>query len=156
MQIPPQEKDIAGDWTGEKGLVWHIRKIRGSNDYAANYTADGKAQNWKFTITTIGNDTVILWAEDKELSAYLPFRVASGGEDAVVLLYPDEEEFKRFLREGKITAQHDKDKNAWVVSKGDWTSLLESKNFWRIDLCVPFIKITKANQAMQRTPFGRR
>ena len=148
----PAKDDILGDWTGDKGIVWHIKRIQNSNAYIAEHSEDGKDQNIKFILTKIAGDTVILWAEDKELSAYLPFRVASGITDSFTLLYPDEEALKRLVSERKVVAVHDNDKKSWIVSKGDWEPLLKSKDFWSIDFCMPFTKIKKkANKTVHRT-----
>jgi hypothetical protein len=154
---------IVGDWTGEKGTLWHIERIPNTSDLLAKWTQDGKDQNCRFLLTTIGEDIFIVWAEDKELSAYLPFRV-SGAEDALTLLYPDEKEVEQLVGSGKLTAAHDKEKRSWNISQGNWEPLLERKDFWRIDTCMPFTKIkptikapapTSASTATPATPEPR-
>jgi len=132
--------DLVGDWTGEKAGIWHIERIPNTSDLLAKWAQDGKDQSCRFLLTTIGEDTFIVWAEDKELSAYLPFRV-SGAEDALTLLYPDEKEVEQLVGSGKLTATHDKEKRSWTISQGNWESLLERKDFWRIDTSMPFTKI---------------
>jgi len=132
--------DIVGDWTGEKSVVWHIERIPNTSDLLAKWTQNGKEQSCRFLLTTIGEDIFIVWAEDKELAAYLPFRV-SGAEDALTLLYPDEKEVEQLVASGKLTAVHDKEKSSWTVAKGKWEPLLERKDFWRIDTCMPFTKV---------------
>lgn len=138
--------DLVGDWTGEKGGIWHIERIPNTSDLLAKWTQDDKDQSCRFLLTTIGEDTFIVWAEDKELSAYLPFRV-SGAEDALTLLYPDEKEVERLVGSGKLTATHDKEKRNWTVAKGNWEPLLEQKDFWRIDTCMPFTKVKSTTKA---------
>jgi hypothetical protein len=137
--------DLVGDWKGEKATVWHIEQIPSSSDLLAKWTQDGKNQSRSFLVTTIGEDIFIVWAEDKELGAYLPFRV-SGAEEALALLYPDEKEVEKLVANGKVTAVYDKEKKAWIISKGDWEPLLVQKDFWRIDVCMPFTKVKMANQ----------
>jgi hypothetical protein len=142
--------DIVGDWTGEKGTLWHIERIPNTSDLLAKWTQDGKDQSCRFLLTAIGEDTFIVWAEDKELSGYLPLRV-SGAEDALTLLYPDEKEVEQLVGSGKLTAAHDKEKRSWTVAKGNWEPLLEQKNFWRIDTCMPFTKVKSTNKVLAPT-----
>src|ERR1035437_9707322 len=138
--------DLIGDWTGEKGVVWHIERIPNTSDLLAKWAQDGKDQSCRFLLTTIGEDTFIVWAEDKELTAYLPFRV-SGAEDALTLLYPDEKQVELLVGSGKLTATHDKEKRSWTVAKGNWGPLLEQKDFWRIDAWMPFTKVKSTTKA---------
>jgi len=142
--------DLVGDWTGEKGVVWHIEHVPNTSDFLAKWTQDGKDQSCRFLLTTIGEDIFIVWAEDKELSAYLPLRV-SGAEDALTLLYPDEKEVELLVGSGKLTAVHDKEKRSWTISQGNWESLLERKDFWRIDTCMPFTKVKSPTKPLAPT-----
>ena len=142
--------DLVGDWTGEKAGIWHIERIPNTSDLLAKWAQDGKDQSCRFLLTTIGEDTFIVWAEDKELAAYLPFRV-SGAEDALTLLYPDENEVELLVGSGKLTAVHDKEKRSWTISQGNWESLLERKDFWRIDTCMPFTKVKSTTKVLAPT-----
>jgi hypothetical protein len=142
--------DLVGDWTGEKGGVWHVERIPNTSELLAKWTQDGKDQSCRFLLTTIGADIFIVWAEDKELSAYLPLRV-SGAEDALTLLYPDEKEVELLVGNGKLTAVHDKEKRSWTIPQGNWEPLLERKDFWRIDTCMPFTKIKTPTKALAPT-----
>jgi len=142
----PQDTEVlAGDWTGEKAVVWHVKPETGSAYFIAKGAEDGKEKDFRFVVTTVGHDVFIVWVEDKELNAFLPMRI-SGAEDALALLFPDEEAIKRIVEERKLPAVFDKDKKAWLFPKGDWESLLASKDFWSLNLSLPFTKNREPNQ----------
>jgi hypothetical protein len=132
-------KELRGEWTGGKGLACRVEQDPASGQMIARVTEDGKEESRTIVLTTVGKDVFIVWAQDKELGAYLPFRIAAGDE-AVALLYPDEDAVKRLVAEGKLTGAYSKEKNAWVITKCDSESLLAAKEFWRLDVSMPFIR----------------
>ena len=139
---PAPPKDIAmlaGEWTGEKAVVWHVEPEAGSAYFRASGTEDGKPKDYRFVVTTVGHDVFLLGVEDKELNAFLPLRIA-GADDALALLYPDTEEIERLVKEQKLTAVFNKEKKAWIFPPGEWESLLAGKQFWALNLCLPFLK----------------
>ncbi len=152
---PVSPKDTAvlkGEWIGEKGVVWKVEQEPGSEHLVARGKEDGKEKNYGLTLTTVGKDVPILWAEDENLKAYIPLRVCGADEDAVALLYPDEDEVKKLVSEGKLAGVYNKEKNAWIISKGDWGALLESKDFWEIGGCLVFTRNKRVNLPPAQPP----
>ena len=137
--------DVKGEWTGGKGAVYRVGQDPGSGQLTARVEEDGKEQIYPILLTTVGKDVVIVWVKDKELGAYLPFRIAPGDE-SVALLCPDEDVVKALVTEGKLIATYDKEKKAWVISKGESEALLLGKEFWSIDYCMPLFRSKEAKK----------
>src|SRR3990172_8940639 len=109
--VPAAELDeaLSGEWIGGKGVIWTVSRPKDSAKLHVAYPEDGKNKEAYFLVTQIADDVSIVWVDDKELDASLPLRV-SGGDDALTLLYPDEEEIKRLVGEKKITGSYDEPK----------------------------------------------
>jgi hypothetical protein len=143
---PKDTADLRGDWIGKDGVVWRVEPEPGSEHLVARGKEDGKEKNYSLTFTTVGKDVPLLWAEDNDLNAYIPLRVCGGDDDAVALLYPDEDEVKKLVGEGKLAGAHDENKRAWIIAKGDWGALLASKDFWELGNCYIFTRNKRAGQ----------
>ncbi len=128
-----------GEWIGEKSNLWRVDREPASGQLVAHWTEDGKEQSSRLDFTLLGDHVAIVWVEEKELGGYMPLRI-SGAEDAVALLLPNEDEVKRLVAEGKLSGTFNKEKNYWLVAKGDWAAVLESPAFWDIDKCLPFVR----------------
>ncbi len=131
--------DFKGEWIGEKSNVWRVEREPPAGSLVAHWIEDGKEKSARLTFTLVRDHVAILWVEEKELGGYLPLRI-SGADDAVALLYPSEDEVKRLVADGKLSGTFNKEKNYWLIAKGDWEALLERPSFWEIDKCLPFVR----------------
>ena len=77
--------------------------------------------------------------------------VTTGGLIGRISKSVDENEVELLVGSGKLTAVHDKEKRSWTISQGNWESLLERKDFWRIDTCMPFTKVKSPTKPLAPT-----
>jgi hypothetical protein len=140
--------ELVGQWKGEKGMVWTVEREAASGRLRASWAEDGKPRTETLVLTTLGTDNAvhIVWAEETDLSAFVPLRI-SAAEDALALLYPSDGAVKALVDKGKLAGTFNKEKNAWIISEGDWTGLLERPDFWTIDMCLPFVRIDRPRKA---------
>ena len=131
---------IPGKWTGEKGMEWTVVATEEPATFVATAMDGEKKQEYRFQLRVVGKACHLIWVDDPKAKTVAPFRV-SGGDDSVVLITPDEEAVKAMVEQGKLTGQYDKDKKVWVIAKGDWAAILESKEFWKLDSMMPFMRV---------------
>ncbi len=135
--------DFKGEWIGEKGRVWRADREPGAPNLVVHWDDDGKDQICLLVFTRVRDHVAIVWVEDKEDGGYTPLRISgsiAGTDEAVALLYPDADEVKRLVAEGKLTGTFNKEKSCWLIAGGDWDAALESPAFWEIDNCLPFFR----------------
>jgi hypothetical protein len=151
--VPASEADeLEGEWIGQKGTIWRVEHDPDSGHLIARWEEEGKPQSRSIVVTTVGEGVSIVWAEETDVGAYLPLRISPGAGqpdhiDSLTLLYPSEDVVKKLVGDGKLAGVLNKEKNAWVISKGDWEALLDRPDFWRIDVSMPFVR----NPAAKKT-----
>jgi hypothetical protein len=151
--VPPKETaDLKGEWIGEGGVVWKVEQEPGSEQLVARGKEDGKEKSYSLTFTMVGKDVPVLWAEDKDLKAYIPLRFCGADDDAVALLVPDEDEVKKLVTEGKLAGVYNQEKRTWIISKGDWDALMGSKDFWELNNCYVFTRNKRVNLSSVQPP----
>ncbi len=155
---PASETDeFKGVWTGERGALCHFDRDPGSNNLIAKSGDEGKEESRTVIVTTVGKDVLIAWTLEKDLGAYCPFRISHGGDSAgFALLLPSADEVKRLVDAGKLAGTYDKEKDAWIISKGDWQALLERSEFWNLENCAPFIRNDAAKKPVSAPEAARR
>jgi len=143
---------IPGKWMGEKGMVWTVEAGAEPASFVATAMDGDKKEEYRFQLRVVGKACYLIWVDDPKLKAFAPFRV-SGGDASAVLLTPDEEAVKLMVEQGKLVGEYNKDKKTWVIAKGDWAALLESKEFWRLDSMMAFLKVqpTKDEAPAEKT-----
>jgi hypothetical protein len=150
--VPAADADeFKGEWIGQKGILWRVDREPGAVNLVARWSEDGKEQTRPLVFTEVRDHVGIVWVEEKELGGYLPLRI-SGAEDALALLYPQVDEVKRLVAEGKLAGTFNKEKNYWLVASGDLDAALESPAFWEIDNCLPFVRSRNAAKPASTPP----
>ena len=157
--LPVSELDsLIGEWLGERGTVWTVDRDPASGHLRARCVEDGKPKTELFLVTTLDDkDTSdkysLAWIKQDDVPAYVPLRIL-GAEDALALLYPDDDFLKRLVAEGKANATFHETENIWIMPPGDWTALLERPDFWKLTTCLPFVRAhpSKASAAPPPTP----
>jgi hypothetical protein len=120
--------------------------------WEATWLQDGEVKTASCLITMPGvTDTGIVWVKDEELNAFLPLR-ATGGDDSITLLTPDEDEVKELVAAGKIQGSFDEEENAWLLSPEGIEELLVGKQFWNLGRSIPFLKKQKSGESEEPVP----
>jgi predicted RNA-binding protein with PUA domain len=115
-----------------------VARRGGENGFLPDYDARGYGHR-------------IVWVKDEELNAFLPLR-ATGGDDSITLLIPDEDEVKELVAAGKIQGSFDEKENAWLLSAEGVEELLIGKQFWNLGRSIPFLKKQKSGESEEPVP----
>lgn len=132
-------KELAGTWIDSKKNLFTVSVRDGDLPFEISCQEDGKPKHYKACVTVLKSETPILWVQDDSPKAFIPFRI-SAGDDSIVLLYADEAEIKRLAAEGKLKGRHDKTSNSWLLETEGLEAELDTKQFWRLDVSLPFFK----------------
>ena len=142
---PLPEKDareLSGTWIDSKKNLFTVAVRDGDLPFEINCQEDGKPKLYEACVTVLKSETPILWVQDDSLKTFIPFRI-SAGDDSIVLLYPDETELKRLTDSGKLKGCHDKTSDSWLLETEGLEAELDTKQFWRLDVTLPFFKQSK-------------
>lgn len=140
-------EDLAGEWIGDKEVIYTVSLNDGPGSFTAAWLQDGEVKTASCQITMPGDtDIGIVWFKDEELNAFLPLR-ATGGDDSITLLTPDEDEIKELVASGKIHGSFDEEKNAWLLNTEGLEELLTKKQFWSLGRSIPFLRKQKAEES---------
>jgi hypothetical protein len=124
-------------------LVWTVEAGADPATFVATAMDGEKKEEYRFQLRVVGKSCYLIWVDDPKMKTVAPFRV-SGGDDSVVLIRPDEDAVKTMVEKGRLVGEYDKEKKMWVIAKGDWAAILESKEFWALDSMMPFLKVMPA------------
>jgi hypothetical protein len=145
-------EELAGEWIGDKEVIYTMTLNDSPGSFTATWLQDGEVKTATCLITMPGDtDTGIVWVKDEELNAFLPLR-ATGGDDSITLLTPDEDEVKELVAAGKIQGSFDEEENAWLLSPEGIEELLVGKQFWNLGRSIPFLKKQKSGESEEPVP----
>ncbi|MGB0371417.1 MAG: hypothetical protein ACPGN3_08700 [Opitutales bacterium] len=149
-EIPDADAALfAGMWQGIEGEPFEVQYDAESNEFTVSRTDAREFNGTKFSIRSLAEDVLVLWVEDKELTAYVPLRISiSLAEDPkfITLLVPDSDEVEKRVSSGKIKGSYDEALRAWVISPEAISETLLSKDFWSLEIVPAFVKVDAMKQ----------
>ena len=145
--IAPNElEEFAGEWIGDKEVVFTVSTNENPGGFTATWMEDGESKSASCVFTMIGKDDVsLIWVKEDELDAYLVFRVAAG-HDSLTLLHPDEEEIEELVASGELKGLQDEDERAWILSVEGLEDHLVGKELWNLAQAIPFLRKQRTSQ----------
>ena len=144
--------ELTGTWVGAEKETLVVAYDAGSDRFNVGKPGGEAWEIDHFSVRGLDDEVFILWAEDKETSAYLPMRIAmsiEGNDGFATLFYPDAEAVERLVESGRISGEMREDEKAWILQTRDLAPVLLSKDFWRMDVVLPFVKIETIKEAVQ-------
>ena len=138
-----EAKRLAGTWTGAKGEEYVVTVDDGNLPLLVEYVEDSKPKNLRGVVTLLNSEVPVLWLRDSGLDAFIFCRVCMIGEGGLSLLFPDDEEVKRFVAEGSLSGRYDEKSRSWILDQKGLERSMSDKQLWRMDAIMPFLKKTK-------------
>lgn len=136
---PAKVSEFLGRWTGPKGMTVTVTEVKEQPFLLARWKDDhdGTDTTFRVQVRRLESGQHLIWAEQQE--GYLPMRV-SGDAEELVLFPPDEKAVERLVVEKKLAGAFDKSAGVWRIFPGDGAKVLEGKEFWDLDGCLPLVK----------------
>jgi hypothetical protein len=139
--LPPDATNkLIGEWLGPDHMVLTVARDADGPTLTASYVEDGKPHAIRFLVTQLNDDCTILWGEVEVAGFHSPVRLVTSDDDAVVLIVPDQEEIKRRLAAGTLTAAPEKHEELLCLEPAGLLEFLTTKSAWDLTTMVPLVR----------------